>query len=718
MKVRSRSQSPAPPGYSSRGLVWTATCLSCMGSTLVQAQSRETAQVEEVIVTAQRRAERLQDVPISISVLGGDILDNATAVSVKEALSTVPGVAINTAVQGGGTLVTVRGVTAAGPLFFGSAPIAYYLDSVPFGLVKTAIGPDSNAYDLERIEVLRGPQGTLYGANALNGVVRVLTAKADVNEFGFKARTSLSSTEDGGENYRGDMSLNVPIVAGKVAARAVLGYQDLAGWIDRPNREDANDAEIKNGRLRIDAQPTENLSVGLSAWIARSDYGAPPISPNGLTTTFQLDEAMATDFDLYGMTLRYDFPALSLTSTTGYLDYTNDSGLDYGALGLVGTRLATTLDARTFSQEITLNSAQNEIWRWSLGAFYRDGEDTVFQWRRQYVAYTRQRNGSESTALFGELTRRFMEGRVELTAGVRYFEDDVSGDELQRLDGTAQDRLIHTDSSFDAVSPRVVVNWHPAQDLTVYASYGEGFRSGFDQNPAALVASPQLKPVEADTLRNYEVGFKGRAWDGRLTFDAAAYFVDWDDVQQALTVNVGTPTSPTNIAALVNGESASGLGVDVAASIAPADGLSFGVNVGWNDLSMDSDVFSGGALLFAAGERLNFSPEYTIGTSADFSFPLGSGGYVGSFAAGANYVSEQTEKALLGGRVNRGRGDSIVVGTASFSIESPSNWTTRLFVDNVNNEDGALTRPGLGIPAWATYLRPRTYGLQFEYRTR
>lgn len=218
------------------GACMTASLCSLAFGPGVAAQTRETRPLEEVIVTAQKRAERLQDVPIAISVLDGASLDNATVEGVAAALNRVPGVTTVTGSFFGGTQVTVRGITAAGPVASGASPVSYYLDSAPFGLVKTAIVPDANAYDLDRVEVLRGPQGTLYGAGGVGGVVRILTKDANPDAFEIKARTSGSSTKDGGENYRGDMAVNVPIVAGKLAARAVVGYEDWGGWIDRDRK--------------------------------------------------------------------------------------------------------------------------------------------------------------------------------------------------------------------------------------------------------------------------------------------------------------------------------------------------------------------------------------------------------------------------------------------------------------------------------------------------
>lgn len=140
-------------------MVCLAVAIPCVWSVAsAQGTAREARPLEEVVVTAQRREEQLQEVPISISVIGGDALDKSTAQGVTEALNQVAGVATTVGYQGGGTQVAVRGVTAGGALFNGSSPVAYYLDAVPFGLVKTAIAPDSNPYDLRQIEVLRGPQ--------------------------------------------------------------------------------------------------------------------------------------------------------------------------------------------------------------------------------------------------------------------------------------------------------------------------------------------------------------------------------------------------------------------------------------------------------------------------------------------------------------------------------------------------------------------------------
>src|SRR5258708_2801857 len=260
----------------------------------------ETPSIDEIVVTAQKREQRIQDVPISLSVVGGAELDKSSIQSVSDALGMVPGVAVNVTGQGGETKLTIRGVTAAGALFAGPSPIGYYLDSVPFGLVRSAVQPDANSYDLNRIEVLRGPQGTLYGASALNGVVRVLTNDANLNNFEFKMRASTSNTEGGGENYRGDFAVNAPIIPGKLAARAVVDYNNTSGWLNNAFAADTNTGEVANLRLKINARPTDNSSIKLNYWHSSSHYGAPSVSDDKGFNDTTIPEPYKVKYDTVG----------------------------------------------------------------------------------------------------------------------------------------------------------------------------------------------------------------------------------------------------------------------------------------------------------------------------------------------------------------------------------------------------------------------------------
>jgi len=273
----------------------------------------------------------------------------------------------------------------------------------------------------------------------------------------------------------------------------------------------------------------------------------------------------------------------------------------------------------------------------------------------------------------------------------------------------------HFTDSFNATTPRVVLSWFPTPTLTAYASYSQGFRSGFGQQPVILEAAPGFPPVKPDKLNNYEIGSKGTFWDGRLAFDTAVYYVKWNDVQQSLTVLYQGST----FGAFVNAASASGAGAEFAVTVRPADGLDISLNSSWNGLTFDSDVQSVDGLLFAKGQRLNRSPEYTAGASIRYTFALGLGGYSGDVAASGNYTSQMSAPPQIG--VANGmvfEGSDLVIARVSAGLTAPAHWAVNLFIDNINNYNRSPFPEFPGIPEWDERVRPRTYGLQFEYHLR
>lgn len=675
----------------------------------VKEDSESSTKVEEIVVTAQKREERLQDVPISISVLKGDDLDRSTYQGVRDTLNTVPGVSISTN-HNDSSMITIRGVSSIYARFSGSGISGYYLDTVPFALVKSSIVPDSNAYDLERIEALRGPQGTLYGAAALNGVVRVLTKDADLSEFELKARTSASRTDMSDSfNYRGDLAVNVPIVNEKLAARLVLGYQDQAGWIDRPNKRDANGVENSNVRLKINAQPAPDFSIGLLAWRSRIDRSGPLRGDKDGKTEVSNPEPNSDDFDAFSMKLGYDAPSFAVTSMTSYLNYEVESLTDFRPYGFPLT-LHALGDSDVFSQELLINSTSSGPWKSTVGAIYRKGDDGVSNFYPEFsttVPVEGYSDTSESYAVYGEVTRLLLSGKIELSAGLRYFSDQVG------LENHLTEDSVST--TYDKVTPRFVLTWHPDENLTVYTSYAEGFRSGTQQSPTtAALGVPGSKP---DTLKNYEAGAKGRLFGNLVSFDAAAYYMDWQDAPQLLTVIVNTPGGPIPGSALVNSESFSGLGVDLGLSVRPTNGLTLSANFNWNGLDSDADVFSGNTLVLAKGQRGGGSPEVTVGASGDYVFRLGGGGYEGQIYASANHVSKQLVHANgLGTYV----GKPITVSNLRFSLLSPQKWQASIFIDNAFNDRSSSYIPGFAgpPPSGLSYMHtrpmPRTVGLQLE----
>jgi outer membrane receptor protein involved in Fe transport len=693
-----------------------ATLLVLISQSTVAQEQSDTAErvLEEIVVSAQKREEFLQDVPISMSVLSGEMLDRSIVQGLHEAIARTPAVTFMEYTYGG-SQVSVRGVGASFPSVFGSSTVAYYLDAVPFGFVRSSVLPDPDVYDLDRIEILRGPQGTLYGAGGVGGVVRVLTQDAKLDEFEFKSRVNFSATEDGGENGRADATINIPIIEGKFAARATVGYESLSGWIDAPECPDCNDSETVNGRLKLNAQPSDNLSLGLSAWISRNDRGAAGWTVDGRTDFGDAgSESGKNDLDVYNLQIGYDFAGFSLSSSTGYLD------AELGAVDgntLEGVIITAIQSAQTFVQEVNLASTYAGPWHWSLGGMYRDSEDERLDANTNNAFPALQMFTSQSWAVFGELTREFFNGQLELTVGLRRFQDDVGVRELSRGPSNVAvppEELGGRDSEYDATTPRVVLTWHPREQLTVYASYAEGFRSGGDQQGIIVNTAPTVEGFGPDLLKNYELGAKGDLMDGRLSFDAAAYYLDWQDVQVPLLL----PTSIGLRALLVNGAAADGPGAEVSLTVRPVEELELGLSLAWNDLTYAEDVVSElFGFVYSKGERLNSSPEYTIGGWADYSFSLGGGGWTGRFSASANVTARQ-RIALLG--VLDTESDQIQLARASFSVESPNRWMATLYAENIGNENGVFN-PFVyddfsGRPARSLRLRPRTVGVQFEYR--
>jgi len=694
------------------------------------ADNQVNQQLQEVVVTAQKREEKLQDVPISISVLSGTALDSSTLSGISDELNKVPGVVLQPANAGlAAPLIAMRGVAAALLQWGGASPIAYYLDTVPFGFVRSAYAPDANAFDLQRVEVLRGPQGTLYGANAEDGVVRIITNEADVHGFDLKARVLGSGTEGGGANGGGDVAINVPLIDGKLAVRAVVDYQDWSGWIDRPNDNNANASQLRNYRLKLAYQPVENLTVDLSVWSSREHSDSVALSfPDGSAPYGTTPEPSEVDFDAYGAKIGYRFPSFSLTSMTSYLRYKVFSAFDVSYLGptLYGglfdnLSLASWFGSRVLSEELTANSRNDSPWSWTAGLFARkewDGNAQAGAYGMvptypapEDVGFVNFRDGSRSYAAFGQIGRRFLDNKWEWTLGLRQFHDNVYSLSLDPSTPSYQSR------SFNATTPRAVMSWYPVRDLTVYASFSEGFRSGVPQYYAATSVYPSAPPAQPDRLYNYEVGAKTDLWDHRVTLDTSAYYVKWKGVQQPL--NVYEPNG-VQLNAILNGPSASGPGVDLAVTIQPISHLRFGITSSWNKLAADDAVVSGGSVIIPKGGPLADSSRYTGSAFANVDFPLGAS--TGLLAFSANYTSRQASYTITpNGTPTYLYGDSLLFVQSSFTVTFQEKWSIKLYGDNLTNQRGNLGAPLTGFDPTTegqgtARPRPLTIGLEADYR--
>ncbi|WCT74522.1 TonB-dependent receptor [Sphingomonas naphthae] len=665
--------------------------------------------VQEIVVTAQKRSESLRNVPASVTALGGVALESSAVLSVNDALRAVPGITSYNSFQGGMTKFSVRGVSSNPSLFNGSSVVGYYLDEIPFAFARFPVSPDANAYDMERVEILRGPQGTLYGSSALNGVVRVLTRDANLNEFQLKARGSASSTRYGGDNLRGDVAVNIPIVPGRLAVRAVGGYSDYAGWIDLPipGIKNVNDSKTKNLRLKANAEPVDNLNVEGLIWINRNDIGSSNNSRDDKTWLARFRQPASTDFDAYGLTVSYDFPTFSLLSATSHIKFKNSSIID-APVG--GARHLTELGARLWSQEVRAVSSNDGPWGWSIGGIYRDAQDnqrqnfdTLFSGLTLDFDY-----GSKSYAVFGEISRKFLDDRLTVTGGLRYFKDKTSYHETSYW--VAGPLLPDRRENFDAVTPRAVIAFRPNTALSLYASYSQGFRSGFSQNGQVLRITNAAQSVRPDRLHNYEIGAKGRLADGLFEFDTALYYIDWKDTVQVLNVIVQTPAGQFGVNQAINSGSASGLGADLAVTVRPARGFDFGGTISVNNLEFDQDIISGTAVLFRKSSRLPESAKMTATAQAGYAFAVSE-----DFRLRLSTALTHMSKIYNTSGFTLLYGNNTTKVDTEIKLTSTKGWNVSLFADNITDDYGRVRRVGpQPVNDYADRLRPRTIGVQFE----
>lgn len=660
--------------------------------------------IDEIVVTAQKREERLQDVPISISVLTSEETERPYFQDVKDMLRTVPGVFSLESSSTGMNQFTVRGVTSNTSLFGGSAVIGYYLDEIPFAFVRTPLTPDAKAYDMERLEVLRGPQGTLYGVNSLNGVVRSITTDANLDEFEAKARASASSTRYGGENYGADAAVSVPIVPGKLAARVVAGFEDASGWIDVPaaQKKDHNDRADRNARIKLNAEPMEGLRLELLGWFSRVKHGGSSESNADRTVVAPLYDFNA-DFDAYSLVAEYDLPRFTVFSATSHIEYESSAEpLIGGAVPFI-----VVLGTSATSQEFRLTSHNNSAWRWTLGTIYRDADDSRLQAAPSvFPGAVVQTYASKSVAAYGELTRSLLDDKVDITAGLRGFRDEVSTTEVRTLQDTPAYGT-KTDT-FDAWTPRAVLTFRPVADTTVYASYGQGFRSGFQQDGVTLNATQgAAKDVNPDRLTNIELGIKGSVFDRILSYELALYHINWKDAVQFYPVEIARPGGTAlRTGAAVNSEAIRGKGVDALLALNLSRRFSVLGTLSWNDLQFSDDVVGATGVIFREGMRPQNSPEWTAGGEINYWAPLGRE-FAARFNGGVNYHSKISAPDATLALVS---GDDIFTARASLTLETPR-FDVTLFGENLTNEYGRI-RQSIDPAGASERLRPRTIGVQ------
>ncbi|HEY0505155.1 MAG TPA: TonB-dependent receptor, partial [Lysobacter sp.] len=527
-------------------------CYMAFGSQAVAQTAPE--EVGEVIVTATRRAERLQDVPASIQAIGGEELQRTGAVDFADYGRTVAGVSFIDSGPGRAQIF-IRGVSTGGDASTGKeATVGVYIDETPVS--EGSSQPDLKLYDIDRIEVLRGPQGTLYGSGSLGGTLRVITRQPEFSGVSGYVQGLLSGTEEGGANQSANGWINVPL-SDTLALRAVAYAVHNDGFLDDAYgtpRKDINDEDTYGGRVAVRAKPSDALDVVLTGIYQRTTAGAYYRVTDTYPDLVILQSAPEPFRDRYGVVnlkVDYDFGVATLTSSTSVFDrrryFENDIDYFLGALGIPEGDSRLTYDAKATVQEVRLASNGEGRLRWVVGAFFTDRDDDYHQtinfrgapppatpgdnlFLADTLATTKQ------TAGFGEVSFDFAP-KLTATVGVRVSRTDRSTEAIKDGLVLGGRSVLTGDFEETSTTPKFNLSYKPNDDVLLYLQAAKGFRIG-GVNPGLppCAATPGCTidvgdSFGSDSLWNYEVGAKLQLLERRLTVNASAFYIDWSDIQ-------------------------------------------------------------------------------------------------------------------------------------------------------------------------------------------
>jgi iron complex outermembrane receptor protein len=621
----------------------------------------------DIVVTARRRAETLQDVPISITAYTGEQLENSGALDITDISNTTPNVTLEVSRGTNSTLSAfIRGVGQQDPVAGFEAGVGIYLDDVYLNRPQAAV---LDIYDVERIEVLRGPQGTLYGRNTIGGAVKYVTRRLSA-EPEVRIRANLGTYEQadlivGASAPVADGTLRV---GGTVARLSRGGFgENLTTGEDNYNRDiwaGRVSAEVNNERdvfLRVQADYTRDNSNprGGHRLIPALVLGTPVLndvydSRGGLGDPEQRVEAWGVH--LFGEIQPSE--SLTLRSITAYRRDESGTPIDFDALPQVDVDVPAVYENRQLSQELQLlynNGPVNVL----LGGYFLDANArTIFDVRlpNTVTALTFGDVDTETFALFGDFTYDVTE-QLSLSVGGRYTWDERTSDILRQVflgggspffGGTGTLFALQSDfegtADFQEFTPRASVTYGITPDQTVYASYARGFKGGgFDprgvstacRNPTGGACNPQqlfdFMSFDPETVESYELGYRASLFDRRLRFSLAAFHANYRDVQVPGSVGVTLNNQQTFIGVTTNAGRARFQGIEFEGNAvlardfgAGGDRLDFAWTLGY--INADYLEFIDARGIDVADRRaIQNTPEWTASGTLAYSTPMWGG---------------------------------------------------------------------------------------------
>jgi iron complex outermembrane receptor protein len=584
----------------------------------------------QVTISATRRRELIREVPLAISSIATERLEEVGAKSLNDYLSSQPGVVLQNAnvIDSVGSIV-IRGLTAG---IDSNSPTTTYLDDVP---LTPGVPFDFSLLDLSRFEILRGPQGTLYGSSSMGGIVKYISNEPDTGELSGKVRLGTSKTNHGdGLNTAVSAIVNVPLSKDLAALRvAVFGSKD-AGFVNATglvNKEGVNSKQANGGRISVLVTPTQQLSLKLTALTQTSkgdgnsrvvyDYTTrAPVAGELDYTQLSIAEPREDKRDVYSATVEYDLGWARFASITASQKSRDQTTTDFGSLApAFGLEAANTVNAekgRGTSQEFRLVSQAAGTFEWLVGLFFDKRKQESTEETTGYVGGAAFPFGSslgireyKETALYGNVTWN-LTPELALTGGLRLAKTDQE-------DTVVQSGVPTKVITFDE-SPKTYLltsKYRLTPHSNVYARVASGYRPGganfsaVDNNDNPIPGAPNS--YGTDSVWTYEAGWKENFPESRASAEVTVFNTDWKDLQQF--------TQGAIIGYTTNLGKARIRGVEVAVNLRPLNALQLGAAVSLLDSKLLTDSPGLGG---AAGDRLPNSAKVAINLSSRYSFDL------------------------------------------------------------------------------------------------
>jgi outer membrane receptor protein involved in Fe transport len=734
---------------------------------------------DDIVVTATRQSESLSKVPLSVAAFSQKTMDSQGVRSVNDIARLTPGLALtplgSADVSGNNRTISIRGIAST----VGSATTGIYVDDTPIQ-VRSLGNATSNVYpqvfDLERVEVLRGPQGTLFGAGAEGGAVRFITPQPGLDRFTGYARSEIATTEGGAASYEAGAAIGGPIKQDVLGFRISGWYRRDGGYIDRVSPttggtldKNSNSQDNYVVRAALKFRPVENFTATASILLQKqeyddsSSYTASFSDPDeGKFKAARLIPTTGNDrFALPSLTLQYDGSFFSVISTTSYFTRSVDRNVDYSAFIsslLLGGPYnygpdeysSAEIDDRqnSFNQEVRIQSKTGHRLNWVLGGFYGVNKQSSYQYNYDpYFNTARERLGlapltllngdsvfetnprshDEQLAAFGQVDWELLDG-VKLTAGVRVAKVDLKATRFSQgpvAGGTISNSAKQSETP---VTPKFGASWQVSPTTMLYASASKGYRIGGVNGPqislcgdalAQLGLSQSPTAYKSDSVWSYESGLKSRLFGGKLHFEASVFDIEWRNIQRGISLASCGSGFVTNFG------SASSTGFDLSFDVQPLESFTLSGSIGYADARLTSNVFgptstSGVQTVYGRkGDKIG-GPPLTWTISGEYDLPIADDR---TLYARADYQhigpGADIDYSVYGA-------DSLIPKSEAYDQVSLragarlAGFDLSVFVNNLLNQDPLLTRMRY-TTAYDTYfqdstLRPRTIGLTGAYR--